>query len=146
MSPAEGRTSQPHSIRALIGLRLESAEAGRNPPTPPRAHTCAHTRSHKNPRTCTLIKSARRGLEQAEVIVLGGRGRTPAPLADLYLSFLSLSLSLCLSLSVTPSPHPSVINEQPSACLYVFEQAVPLSSYVKTTSPAGSPNKYTVFQ
>lgn len=70
MSLAEGRTARPHSSRALIGLLLESAEDGRNPSQS--SHMRIHTLAQKKPRTCTLIKSARRGLGQTEVIVQGG--------------------------------------------------------------------------
>lgn len=95
---------------------------------------------HKKPRTCTLIKSAREG-PGSDRGNCPGKDRMLAPLADPFL--FSPAASWLFSLwSLPPSlPHPSVINEQPSACLDVFEQTVLLSSYVKTTSPAGSLNK-----
>lgn len=98
-----------------------------------------HTLSHENSHSCTLIKSARQGPGQTKVIVQGGTDRNLSAWTDLSLQ----PSKVCVF--VAPSPSPSVINEQPFACLYVFEQTAPVSSSVKTTSPAGALNSADIF-
>lgn len=97
--------------------------------------SCRHSLARKNPRTVAVIKKGQRGVGQTEVDVQGKTSCISWPLPS----------ALCVRVSVTPSPSPSVINDQPSACVYVYEQTALLSSNVKTTSPAGFLNKYSVF-
>lgn len=131
---AAGRAVVPHSSEVLIGLKLESAEDGRN-------LFLVHTQSHttKNPRTIAVW------LRRASAV--WGKRRWTSRENGRKTICISWPLSSALCVSVTPSPSssPSVINDQPSACVHVYEQTALLSSNVKTTSPAGFLNKYSGF-
>lgn len=93
--------------------------------------------------TCPSIKRVRRGMGAFRGNCPGEKERDGQKPGCISWPLLS---TLCICLSVTTSPSPSVINDQPSACLNVHEQTTLLSSYVETTSPAGFLNKYSVVQ